>query len=70
MRKNKQLFKNLLDTDKIDKISKDEYDKACPKVSKPGTLYGNPKIHKPVVNNLPKFRPILSAIITPEYNKF
>ena len=26
------------------------------------------KIHKPVLNNLPKFRPILSAINTPGYN--
>ena len=28
----------------------------------------NPKIHKPVVNNLLKFRLILSAINTPGYN--
>ena len=40
----------------------------CPKGSRPGILYGNPKIYKPVVNNLPKFRPILSAINTPGYN--
>ena len=26
------------------------------------------KIHKPVLNNLPKFRPILSAINSPGYN--
>ena len=31
-------------------------------------LYGNRKIHQPVVNNLPKFRPILSVIDTPGYN--
>ena len=37
----------------------------CPR---PGIFFGNPKIHKPVVNNLPKFRPILSAINTPGYN--
>ena len=61
----KQLFKDLLDNDKI---SKDEYDKICPKGSRPGILYGNPKIHKPVVDNLPKFRPILSAINTAGYN--
>ena len=61
----KELFKNLW---KNDKISKDEYKKICPKGSRPGILYGNPKVHKPVVNNLPKFRPILSAINTPGYN--
>ena len=49
-------------------ISKDEYDKICPKSSRPGILFGNPKIYKPVVDNLPKFRPILSAINTPGYN--
>ena len=38
-----------------------------PKNSRPGILYGNPKIHKPVVNNLPKFQPILSATNTPGY---
>ena len=29
---------------------------------------GNPKAHTPVFNNLPKFRTILSAINTSEYN--
>ena len=33
----------------------------------PGILYGNPKVHKTVVNNTPKFRPILSAINAPTY---
>ena len=47
-KKFKQLFKDLLDNDKI---SKDEYDKICPKGSRPGILYGNPKIHKLVVDN-------------------
>ena len=64
-KKFKQLFKDLLDNDKI---SKDEYDKSYPKYSRPGIIYGNPKIHKPVVDNLPKFRPIMSAINTPAYN--
>ena len=40
----------------------------CPKDSRPGILYGKPKIHKPVANNLPKFRPILFAINKPGYN--
>ena len=64
-KKFKQLFKELLDNDKI---SRDEYDKICPKGSRPGILYGTPKIHKPVVNNLLKFRPILSTVNTPRYN--
>ena len=64
-KKFKQLFKDLLYNDKI---STDEHDKICPKGSRPGILYGNPKIHKPVVDNFPKFRPILSAINTPGYN--
>ena len=63
-KKFKQLFKDLLDNDKI---SKDKYDKICPRGSRPGILYGNLKIHKPVVNNLPKFRSILSVINTPGY---
>ena len=64
-KKFKQLFKDLLDNGKF---SKDEYDKICPKGSRPGILYANSKIHKPVVDNLLKFRPILSAINTPGYN--
>ena len=64
-KKFKQLFKDLLDNGKI---SKDEYDKICPKGSRPGIFYDNPKIHKPVVDNLPKFWPILSATNTPGYN--
>ena len=52
-KKFKQLFKDLLDNGKI---SKDEYDKICPKGSRPGMLNGSPKIHKPVVDNLLKFR--------------
>ena len=64
-KKLKQLFKDLLDNEKS---SKDGYDKVCPKGSRPGILYGNPKIHKLVVNNLSKFRPVLSAINTYGYN--
>ena len=61
----KQLFKDLLDNDKT---SKEEYDKICPKGSRPGILYGSPKGHKLVVDNLPKFQPIKSAINTLGYN--
>ena len=48
----KQLFKNLLDNDKL---SKDEYDKIRTKGSRSGKLYSNPKIHQLVVNRTPKF---------------
>ena len=64
-KKFKQLSKDSLDNDKS---SKDEYDKICPKGSRPGMLNGSPKIHKPVVDNLLKFRPILSTTNTPGYN--
>ena len=30
-------------------------------------MYESPKVHKPVINNCPKFRPILSTIGTPTY---
>ena len=41
--------------------------KIYPRGSRPGILYGSPKVHKPVINNCPKFRPILSTIGTPTY---
>ena len=41
---------------------------SLPVGSRSGILYGNPKAHKPVADNMPKFRPILSAINTPGYN--
>ena len=31
-------------------------------------MYGQPKVRKTVINNIPQFRPILSAINTPVYN--
>ena len=51
-----------------EKISEKEFDSICPVGTTPGILYGNPKVHKTVVNNTPKFRPILSAINTPTYS--
>ena len=51
-----------------EKISEKEFDSICPVGTMPGILYGNPKVHKTVVNNTPKFRPILSAINTPTYS--
>ena len=50
-----------------EKISEKEFDSICPVGTTPGILYGNPKVHKTVVNNTPKFRPISSAINTPTY---
>ena len=44
------------------KISEKEYELIYPRDSRPGILYGSPKVHKPVINNCPKFRPILSTI--------
>ena len=49
------------------KISEKEYELIYPRGSRPGILHGSPKIHKPVINNCPKFRPILSTIGTPTY---
>ena len=50
-----------------EKHSEKEFDNICPVGTTAGILYGNPKVHKTVVNNTPKFRPILSAINTPTY---
>ena len=58
-KKLKQFFKDLVDNEKI---SKDDYDKICTKGSRPGVLYGNPEIHKLVIDNLLKFRPCLLRI--------
>ena len=48
-------------------ISEETYNKLRPVGSKLGTLYGSAKVHKPLINGLPPFRPILSAIGTPTY---
>ena len=66
-KKFRRLFNNLYDNKKI---SKDELLKICPvgMTIRPGIRYGNSKVHKPVVDNMPKFKPILSAINTPGYN--
>ena len=51
------------------KISKDEFTKLMPVGSKPGILYGLSKIHKELVDGVPKIRPInLSALATSGYN--
>ena len=48
-------------------FTKSEFCKICPARSKPGILYGQAKVHQPVEDNCPSFRPILSAIGTPSY---
>ena len=50
-----------------EKFSEKELDSISPVRTTPGILYGNPEVHKTVVNDAPKFRPILSTIDTPTY---
>ena len=50
-------------------ISDETYNKLRPVGSKPGTLYGSVKVHKPLINGLPSFRSILSAIGTQYTNQ-
>ena len=49
-------------------FTKSEFLKICPTGSKPGILYGQAKVYKPVEDNCPSFRPILSTIGTPTYD--
>ena len=63
--------------DKIKNILKSLHDKESltdmlyKKIShvgcRPRILYGQAKVHKPVINNCPSFRPILDAINTTPY---
>ena len=48
-------------------ISETERDKLSPNGPNPARLYGLPKIHKPPVDGLPKYRPIISQIGSPTY---
>ena len=48
-------------------IIEETYNKLRPLGSKPRTFYGLAKLHRPLKNGLPPFRPILSAISTPTY---
>ena len=61
----KRLFKVL---NNEEKTSEKEFDSICPVATTPGILHGNPKVRKTIVNNTPKFRPILSAINTSTYS--
>ena len=67
----------IISQDKIKNILKSLHDKESltdmlyKKISlvacRSGILYGQVKVHKPVINNCPSFRPILDAINTPSY---
>ena len=46
-------------------ISEEAFNKLRPVGLKPGTFYGSAKVHKPLINGLLPFRPILSATGTP-----
>ena len=43
------------------------YKKILPAGYRPGILYSQAKVHKPVINNCSSFRPILDAITAPWY---
>ena len=49
-------------------MTHETYTKLSPVGTVPSVMYGLAKVHKPAVNNVPKFRPILSAINSPTYN--
>ena len=48
-------------------ISEKKYEDIYPVGSNPGILYSRVKIHKPINDGVPSFRPILSAIGAPTY---
>ena len=58
----KEHFKTL---ENNNKISEDKFKSICPIGTHPGILYGNPKVHEIVIDNIPKFRSIVSVIGTP-----
>ena len=49
-------------------FTKSEYLKTSRTGLKPGILYGQAKVHKPVEDNCASFRPILSTTGTPSYD--
>ena len=64
-KKLKDIFKPLYQRECL---TKKEYDSIYPTGPGAGMLYGSAKVHKPIIDNCPSFRPILSAIGTPTYN--
>ena len=62
--KSKEHFKTL---ENNNRISEDVFKSICPIGTHPGIWYEPSKVHKIVIDNNLKFRPILSAIDTPVY---
>ena len=62
MKRLKDIIKPLHEKDCV---TESQYLKIFPSGSKPGILYGQAKVHKPVKNICPSFCPILSANGTP-----
>ena len=60
----KNILKSLYDKDSFTDIL---YKKILPVGCCPGTLYGQAKVQKPVINNGPSFRPIIDTLNTPPY---
>ena len=60
----KNILKSLYDKKSLTDML---YKKILPVGCRPGILYGQGKVQKPVINNCPSFRPIPGAINTPSY---
>ena len=66
--KEKRLVDNLLDIlYEMIAITHDIKIKFIPDRPSPASLYGSPKVHKALVDGLPKYRPIVSKIGSPIY---
>ena len=63
----KKIINVLKDLNKKEEITEVDYIHLYPYGSRPGILYGMAKVHKPVVDRCPSFRPIFSATNTPSY---
>ena len=68
MKKEKSEVDDLL-SELVDKrsISEAIREKLSPNGPNPARLYGLPKIHKPLADGIPKYRPIISQIGSPTY---
>ena len=63
----KKLKEHVKFSENNHKISEDQFRRICPIDKCPGILLGLPKVNKIVIDNIPKFRPILSAFNTSVY---
>ena len=64
----KRIIRLLRSLEDQGEISEKERNNLYPSGSKPGVLYGLPKIHKALEDGIPSFHPILIAIGTPTNN--